>query len=309
MNGTIRKTILVMTLGLLRIHSLQGDCSVASFFGGKEECWGRSPQALKDALNPLVRAYSSAGEWTADLARDAYDKALEPAASFINDNALIPLANALKDLGNEIDKLLEPVKKVLRGISDMLKKAADEIDGLPSSIRTQIKDLDTMPDQLDTAARDVQKSIADILLQQKDLERQKTEIVAQNLKSKGLKELAELETTLLQALDELNQALQILATCTPMNNDVATNLKNSVDKIKAEAQELTTVRTILNQQCSAGILLSFLAALEKSKTDAIAGKNTIQENIHKLEDTIQNPDLGFPSLPARLRAVATILNP
>lgn len=231
---------------------------------GTWEVQGNDPQKLKvvqvssQNLGQIIEggitdAANTVGKSVKDAAEDAYKES--------------------KKIYNTVLDTLTAGK--LKEGAEKLRSVAHTLEQLPNQIKNQITDITKMPDKLTSGVADVDKSIGQIQTAEKDLQKQKTDVVNQNLPSKGLKELTDLNKALMQAFDELEKGLTSLA----------------------------------NASGNTGILPDFKTALMQAKKEAETGLVDIQNHLNDLNNKINKPSLGYPSLPDRIRAIASILNP
>lgn len=402
------------------------------------------------------------GKWIGNQLEAAWNIAKE-ATTVVWTEVLTPIgvASILTDAANLVvdaykyvkDQLMGAIGVDLKPYSKQLDDIAATLQGLPDKIRGQLGDVDAMPTQLEGGVLDVSASMADIQKTAADVAMQKEDVKSQDLGTKGLTELRELETTLIGqggSLDSLEQGLKTLVVMGSCNSGAMCDLYNALvqlktagaadsaridaafkavqpavenavaglkdfasylekysfddltkmakdrfaadglagslasnpgklnfaiaqinadiaklqaetvnvakkiynakalidttnkntEKAKKDAEKagqavdpniLTTAQAAIKDEqdkivalqqlqekltqllvlgeCSSGILCEFKQALQKSIADAIAGKNTIDGNIQTLDGRINSPAMGYPSLPARIRGIATILNP
>lgn len=166
--------------------------------------------------------------------------------------------------------LIDDVRNIFKGYSAQLNNIASTLETIGQLVEPKLVPIRAAPEKLRLAAQDIEtKFIVQINATLKTIAAQRQQVVALDLKSKPLTELRELEGLLLKAFDELESFLRLLLVT------------------------LTEIKDGINQ------IIEPVAA----------GVRSIDSNVNELLAQISRGAFGYPGFPARLRAIATILNP
>lgn len=156
------------------------------------------------------------------------------------------------------------------GYSQQLNEIANQMDKINITFRQMLTPILKAPDQLRQAAHKIDtgelKKVNEALALVKT---QRDEVIALNLKGKGIVELAELEILLLKSFEELEKFLSLLQA-------TLTETRNSINGI---------IPSVTN------------------------GVKSIENNANDVVSRISRAEFGYPGLPARLRAIGKIINP
>ncbi len=240
-------------------------------------CWRIACAIMFVSLNIVIQGGQRGGAQTGRTQQERRRTAAQTATEVSKKNQPVEQLKEkfLTPIGamyiyKQVAGLIEAMNDAFKGASDQLNSIAATLDSLGKQLDTMLDPVNKAPEKLREASQSIEsKFIKQVNETLATVDTQRKQILALNLKGKGIADLRQLEELVLVSFGELEKFLRILLIT------------------------LTEIKDAINQ---------IIAPVSNGAKDVIANKN-------KLIAQIKSGEFGYPGLPARLRAIATILNP